>query len=237
MGVIWHPSPPTEAYSWHGPRTVGTSTSLEDSSSRMEESKMPVSRNAQLLKFLVARNPSGVGNLQLMKFAYLCDLESRKLMGKPISDFDYIWYDYGPFDKGLYAAITELTDADLAVQSEVDYGSGIRARKVLVDRGEAVETEFSPAELEVMSFVANRYMSLPLDTLLNVVYDTEPMAAVENRLDALDMASCDGLDQQRIGFEFEAIVNAEREARVGLSMLASEFFDGLRSEALQSRTG
>lgn len=196
-----------------------------------------LTKNAQILKFLLARQqPHGVNRTRLMKFAYLCDLEARKLMGRPISSFTYVWYTHGPFDKALYAAIEELTSSGLAHPSTTDYGSGIE-EKLLADRGAAELPALSRAELEVLSFVANRFMSLPLDTLLaEVVYKTKPMLEVERKGQALPMESVDGLDQAAIGFDFEGIVDADHRSRQGDFILSDEFFNALRAEAVAAGT-
>jgi hypothetical protein len=63
-----------------------------------------LSRNAQVLRYLLEVAP-GVGHTKLAKFAYLADLEARKYLGGPVSEFRYVRDQHGPFDaKRFFAA-------------------------------------------------------------------------------------------------------------------------------------
>lgn len=66
-----------------------------------------LSRSAQLIRYLV-ESVAGAGRTQIVKFLYLADLESRRHLGRPLSTFDYIWYDYGPFDSEILSQLDQL---------------------------------------------------------------------------------------------------------------------------------
>lgn len=67
-----------------------------------------LSRNAQVLRYLLQVAP-GIGHTKLAKFAYLADLEARRYLGSPISEFRYAFEQHGPFDSsGFFGALGEL---------------------------------------------------------------------------------------------------------------------------------
>jgi uncharacterized protein YwgA len=187
----------------------------------------PLSKNAQVLKFF-AQRCKGVGTTQLQKFAYLADVEARRLLGRPVTDFDYFWHHYGPFDSSLYGAIDELVGAGHARQGEIDYGMAVK--KTVTDSGHPAVFEFSPAELEILEYVASTYSQTPLNDLLyEVVYETEPMKAVKTKGERLPMEIVDNTQRNSIGFDLEEVIAAECAAKAGNFVLASDFFNGLRA--------
>lgn len=192
-----------------------------------EDTMRRLSRNAQVLKFLL-QQCKGAGRTRLQKLAYLADLESRKLLGKPVSEFQYIWHDHGPFDSALYDAIQELDEKGYATQSEIDYGDGYVEKRVR-DTGKPALLEFSPAQIEILSYIVKRYTKTPLKQLLDdVVYETEPMEKVQRRGDRLPMDEMNNVDRERLGFDLEKVIEAEK----GNDRLAKDFFNELRSKAL-----
>lgn len=190
-------------------------------------SKRPMSKNAKMLKFFLQQSPArGLGQTRLQKLAYLADLESRKLLGQPISDFKYVFHHYGPFDSALYDAIDELLGNEYAIRSEIDYGQGFVEKRVR-DTGHAALMDFAPAELEILSFIVEKYMRTPLKSLLDdVVYETEPMKKVERRGQRLPMDEMNDVEKKRLGFDLEKVIEAER----GSHRPAKDFFDELRAK-------
>lgn len=191
-----------------------------------------VSKNAQIIKFFTQLADNGIGRTKLFKLAYLADLEARKLMGRPISSFDYQWHNHGPFDRNVYEAIEELENSGLAETRPLHHGSGHVEKRLVDVKAQAALLGFSPAENEILQYVAARYMAVPLQELLDdIVYQSKPMKAVEKRGDHLDMAIVDKAEERRVGFVFEDVVAADLASREeGGYMLADEFFDGLRAE-------
>lgn len=187
-----------------------------------------LSRNAQVLKFF-AQQCRGLERTKLQKLAYLADLESRKLLGKPITDFRYQWYNHGPFDRAIYDAIDELIQHGFAETDEVHYPNGFVGHRIF-DTGHPVAFAFSPAQTQILAYVAKEYTQTSLRELLeDVVYVSEPMQAVERRGQPLPMDSVDNQAKQEIGFDLEEVLANEREAEAGNYVPAADFFDGLRA--------
>jgi len=205
----------------------------QDSRIEAGETAMPfLSRNAQVLKYFAQQCPA-VGRTKLLKLAYLADLESRQLLGHPVSSFDYIWYDHGPFDTALYSAIEELKAHGMADEEEVVVGLGYIEQR-LVDTGQPAMFDFSPAESEILYYVATKYQRTALRELLSeVVYETGPMKAVQRKGERLPMETLDGNQRDRIGFDLEDIIAAEQEIDAGHFRPADEFFDELRSKTVR----
>ncbi len=68
-----------------------------------------MNKTEQMLLYLI-RNGQAISVTSLIKLAYLCDLVSIKRTGQKISDFDYIRYYYGPFDKKVYDYLASLLE-------------------------------------------------------------------------------------------------------------------------------
>jgi hypothetical protein len=187
-----------------------------------------LSRNAQVLKFF-AQHCKGIGRTKLQKLAYISDVEARKLLGHPITSFEYYWHHHGPFDGRLYEAIEELDVTGYVQQGEINFGSGYQ-RKTVIDKGLPTVFDFTPAELTVLEYVASEYIGTPLTELLSeVVYESEPMLAVNARGERLPMEILDNTQKNAIGFDLEEVIAAEQAAKAGDYVLASDFFNALRT--------
>jgi len=191
-----------------------------------------LSRNAEVLKFF-AEKGAGLGLTRLQKLAYLADLESRKVLGHPISEFRYLWYNHGPFDKALYTAREELVRKGFAEPEEGFTLFGNFERRTL-DTGREVVYSFTPAEREILEYVARVYLSTNLTDTLAHVYATEPMRAA-TRGQPIPMELVDRRDRDAIGFDLEEVIAAERDIEQGNYTLASDFFNGLRAQISAGR--
>lgn len=191
-----------------------------------------LSRNAQVLKYF-SQMANGLGHVRLQKLAYLADVEARELLGHPLSEFEYIWYDLGPFDSSFYTALEELEGAGLIRQQVREYGRGKQV-KLVKDTREPAVFDFTDAELEVLNYVAKTFMKTRIRELLDeVVYETLPMQDVRSRDakgDPLRMELVDNVQRNKIGFDLGEILEAEKRMRAGRRVDAPHFFADLRAE-------
>lgn len=104
-------------------------------------------------------------------------------------------------------------------------------KRAVINIGKVDEVGFTPAEEAILDFVHRSYAHLPLDELLHLVYQTEPMRNAR-RDRALPMGVVDNVAKERLGYDLEAVLEQEREIERGNYMLASDFFDALRAETL-----
>ena len=172
-----------------------------------------ISRNAQVLRYLLDADP-GVGRTKLAKYAYLADLEARKYLGRPISEFRYIFDRHGPFDaRAFFAAKEELQRAGLAIESEVALGSYVEHSLKPTDC--ALEYNFSLAEARVLEYVAKTYLSTSARVLCDeVVYKTEPMQKAKPGK-PLPMGQMDRDRGDDLGFDLDRMLAGEESAEAG----------------------
>src|SRR4051794_37358676 len=61
-----------------------------------------------LIRYFVERAP-GAGRTRIVKFLYMADHEARRYLGRPLTDLDYHWDNFGPFDSRILDEIGHLT--------------------------------------------------------------------------------------------------------------------------------
>lgn len=161
-----------------------------------------------------------LGRTRLMKLMYLADYESRRYLGKPISGINYVWHHYGPYDRTLQARINKLKRSKVITETPVLYPNGREG--YLYCRGAMrAPISFTPAQVEIISYVARKYSQVELRELLDdVVYKTEPMqkALKEGRKakgKPLDMGSVNGAKSADFTVPFEELLTRSASVRAG----------------------
>lgn len=171
-----------------------------------------LSRNALVLRYLLEVAP-GLGHIKLLKFVYLADLEARRYLGRPISTFHYRRYTHGPFDAAFYAAKDELVAGEFATSCPTWVGN--YKGNCLEPTPNPVEYDFSPAEAEVLRYVAETYMTMTARQLCDdVVYETEPMKDAQMQ-DELPMDRLDRRTDDPFAFDLERMLRSEQSAKAG----------------------
>jgi len=189
----------------------------------------PLSRNAQVLRYLLQVAP-GVGRIKLAKFAYLADCEAHRYLGRPVSQFRYRYARHGPFDdRRFYAAKTELVEGGYATEVAVESGPYIGYELAPTNR--PVEYGFDQAEVEILRYVAETYLSHSARSLCDeVVYQTPPMkdAKVGERLPMDRMRKAKD-QQDELGLNLERLLAGEASAEAGRHRPLKEAVDELRA--------
>jgi hypothetical protein len=192
-----------------------------------------LSRSAQVLGYFL-EDRGTLNHTRLLKLAYLADLSARRLLGRPITAFEYYFHHHGPFDSSLYGALGELKQAGLA-DERTEYYSDRKYEQRVTWTGGTRPAAFTAAEREILDYVTRTYAQMPLDQLLNeVVYETQPMKAAR-RGSRVPMAEQDNAERNEIGFDLEEVLAAEREALQGNYMTGQDFFDALRATIARDR--
>lgn len=175
-----------------------------------------ISKTAQVLKYFAQRyratssEKRGIPRTRLMKMAYLTDLLAREYLGDGVTDFRYYRYKHGPYDKAILGFIEELVEAGLAFEKLDDTGE--YEYKRLVDAGLPIEFDFSPAETEILRYVATTYLTMPMQELLHeVVYTSTPMVEQPVMEQLLPMDSVNNRGTEAVGFKLEDVLRAEQE--------------------------
>lgn len=197
-----------------------------------------LSKNARVLQYLAQKARRPLTTFQLQKLPYLADLLSRKQTGEPVTTFNYIWYDYGPFDSQLYAAIEELETAGLAETKPAHFWTGHDGR-LLEPLKTCDDLGLTPAEQYVLDRVCTADEGLSTKELKKLAYASEPMRELIARkltrhrvpMEMVDFAEADR------GCDLEQALEQSREIEAGNYVLASEFFNALRAAAVRRDAG
>lgn len=175
---------------------------------------MPLSRNARVIRFLVEQAP-GVGRTRLIKFAYLADLESRHYLGRSITDFHYIRYTHGPWDKGFYGVVAELTAEGLLREERIEFPNGTVGYRYEAT-GSRMDYGFSPEDAVILAHIAETYAVYGARELCDeVVYQTEPMKAEVEMNGELPMDAENKAEQDELGFDLRRMLAGEKSVREG----------------------
>src|SRR5213594_2550199 len=83
-----------------------------------------MSRNAEVLQIILQQAGKPLAGVRLLKLAYLADLYAWRVLGHPISDFQYHRYHHGPFDKAFYEARDSLIEEGLVETEETTTSEG-----------------------------------------------------------------------------------------------------------------
>ena len=186
-----------------------------------------LSRNALVLRYLLEVAP-GVGHTKLAKFAYLADLEARKYLARPISQFRYVRDQHGPFDaRAFFAARDELVQTGYITESPVECGPYVEYQMQPTSR--VPEYDFTVPESEVLSYVARAYMSKTArDLCEDVVYRTAPMQNL-NLGDEVPMDDLNGESRDKLGFNLERMLAGEASAEAGRVRPMADVVNELRA--------
>ncbi len=192
-----------------------------------------LSKNAQIIKFIIERLPDKLGRTHLLKLIYLADYHSHRLFGKPISEFKYIWYQNGPFDKSFYEYINGLKDSYIE-EISVQYPSGCHGYVYRNKPTRMAYDDISEPEFYLLQYVIENYSKADLQTLLEeIVYETEPMKeAIKKRARGkrLRMKMVDNVDKKLYeGLNPEDIIAGKKAVREGKVHSLEEVFSALRS--------
>lgn len=177
-----------------------------------------LSKDEQLIAFFVSQCDGRIGKTQLMKFIYLADYEARRYLGRGVSNMDYIWYHYGPYDASINEKINSLEEKHVIRTEEEQYPTGKTGFRY--SRGDQeVAYSFDPDELAILAYICETYSQVPLQVLLaDIVYETEPMKQAQEqnaKNERLDMDMVNGTRRYELGLAFEELLARSRRARLG----------------------
>ena len=116
----------------------------------------------------------------LMKLSYLIDLSAIRKLGKKISDFRYIRYNYGPFDAAIYTDLDKLIkDKIICTQSEyTQYGETI-IYKLNQERIDDIKIDaLNEDEIRLIEDIINSLEGYGAKLLTDIAYKTKPMVEI-----------------------------------------------------------
>jgi uncharacterized phage-associated protein len=178
----------------------------------------PLSREEQLVAFFINACGEVVGRKRLMKLLYLADYHARQYFGHPISSIPYRWHDHGPFDESLYTCLDRLEERDIIRHEQVPVAGGATAHHY-VPKDAPPAHEFTPDEVEILSYVCREYSKRDIRELLeDIVYQTEPMLDAkknDGRNKLLRMEIVDNAKGQTYSIPYKDLLARSRHLRSG----------------------
>jgi len=116
--------------------------------------------------------------VQVQKLFFLLDREAAAALGGPF--FNFVPYDYGPFDQAVYAGLDDLARQDLAlIQSAGRYRVYGLARAGH-QRGRQVLSSIDPDLRTYISNVASWVRQLSFQQLVAAIYNKYPEMKVNS---------------------------------------------------------
>ena len=114
-----------------------------------------------------------------MKLCYLIDLVSLKKNGGGVTNFRYIRYKFGPFDKAIYSCLEDLAAND-RVSQEQGFASETANDFIVFALGkEKLDTNLLTAdEIKCADEVLNEVSGYGAKALTDIAYKTKPMKAL-----------------------------------------------------------
>lgn len=122
----------------------------------------------------------------IIKMCYLCDLAAVKNGLQQITDFEYIRYYYGPFDRKIEDYLLDLVKKqDIVSESEYSSGGGEYEKfSIPKEKRDAEEysKDLSEQEKDIVDSILESLGSLNAKMLTEVAYKTRPMTTIGAKL-------------------------------------------------------
>ncbi|MEZ2231576.1 type II toxin-antitoxin system antitoxin SocA domain-containing protein [Microcoleus sp.] len=132
-----------------------------------------------LIKYFVYATKGYITKTQLIKFLYLADLYAVKWTEKQLTDLDWRYYRYGPWNEDIDAALNQMNGKEILQESQ---GNSIFVR--LGEGAGSVDNLELPLGLKLMLDNIRREWAGSgedkLKQLLEYVYSTAPMLEVKD---------------------------------------------------------
>ena len=146
---------------------------------------MPRSKILQVLSYIIKNHPN-VSVTSLMKVLYLIDLVAIKRRNSQISDFQYIRYNYGPFDKKIYKYLEELGKDNIIKEGAEISSTGDEFVTYSINKKNNIYFDkISDDEKKIIDEVLESLEGYGIKALTELTYRTKPMkkigATLENK--------------------------------------------------------
>lgn len=144
----------------------------------MQENQPLNKKTRSFILFLIDKMaiPTKTG---IIKMCYLCDLAAVKSGMPQITDFKYVRYYYGPFDRRIEDYLLDLiAKKDIKSESEFTSGGG-EFEKFSLPKHKKVQNDFddvlSDDEARIVNPILDSLGSLNAKMLTEIAYRTNPM--------------------------------------------------------------
>jgi len=136
-------------------------------------------KTEQLLIYITKEYPC-ITIISLIKLAYLVDLVAVTNQLNQISEFEYVRYKFGPFNKKIYAYLKKIIDENIFIE-RVDHsprGDEYIVYELNEDNDTFCFDKISPKELTIIDEVLEKLKGLGAKALAEITYKTKPMLKI-----------------------------------------------------------
>ncbi|MBD3338862.1 MAG: DUF4065 domain-containing protein [Candidatus Lokiarchaeota archaeon] len=129
-----------------------------------------------------------VTKTKLIKFLYLIDVEYYRKNKLKLTNFDWIFYKFGPYTKQFEEIYSSLSQGDLKIDRKIgnDYDADIITSDLSLEIHEVIN---NPSTSLLIKKILNRWSQERLSKILDYVYfETEPMENAK-KLQPLDFTT------------------------------------------------
>ncbi|WP_414550734.1 type II toxin-antitoxin system antitoxin SocA domain-containing protein [Anabaena sp. CCY 0017] len=131
----------------------------------------------KLIKYFVYATKGYITKTQLIKFLYLADLYSIKWTGKQLTDLDWCYYQFGPWNEGIDAALNQMNGKEIIQESQYN----ATYIKPVNQAAQAHDLDIPLSIKFVLDNIRREWAgSDKLNQLLEYVYNTAPMLEAKN---------------------------------------------------------
>ncbi|MFN6519164.1 MAG: type II toxin-antitoxin system antitoxin SocA domain-containing protein [Nostoc sp. CreGUA01] len=133
----------------------------------------------QLIKYFVYETKGYITKTQLIKFLYLADIYSVKWTQKQLTDLDWCYYYYGPWNENIDAALNQMNGKEIIQESQGD----TILLKLGPKAGNVDDLELPLSLKLVLDNIRREWAGAgqdKLSQLLEHVYNTAPMLEVKD---------------------------------------------------------
>jgi uncharacterized phage-associated protein len=120
-----------------------------------------------------ARRALALNRTQIVKLLYFVDLFAMQSEGIPVTSIDWTWYDHGPFDKAIYAALDVLVESGELNHEVATAGSFTEHSYIATAIADETRDRFG--DLTLIDEVLDRWGSASGSYLKELSYTTLPM--------------------------------------------------------------
>ncbi|MCK5416039.1 SocA family protein [Candidatus Parcubacteria bacterium] len=133
-------------------------------------------KNNQLIAYIVKNHPK-VSVTGIMKLCYLIDLFSIKKGGSKISDFNYVRYYYGPYDKSIRDGLDLLVQEKIVIPTSefTPSGADYVVYSFNEDNDTGIDFNLIEENQETIDVLLENLKGYGAKTLTEVAYKTKPM--------------------------------------------------------------
>jgi len=139
---------------------------------------MAKSKTFQVLSYIIKNHPD-VSVTSLMKLSYLVDLIAIKKGKNKITDFQYIRYNYGPFDKKIYDYLKELEQKNIVKEGANISSTGDELVTYNINKKNNISFDkISDEEKKIIDEVLESLEGYGTKALTELTYITKPMKKI-----------------------------------------------------------